>query len=196
MPVESGWELRRSGFLPRHYMLRSQDLLRRLVSRPACSWPMMVNSMIGVQKIGLLVVPEVLLGLLDRFDIINMLPPADATVLLTTSEAESAPLPESPTAFAGYAWFIISALAGVKGVADKIGEKRVDQAAALLECSIAPPEWPPSGVDTAAGEWEGGGGGGQGTAAYGGKGCWLGGWRHRARYRGLRTGQRALLRRW
>lgn len=94
--------------------------------------------------------PEVLLGLLDRFDIINMLPPADATVLLTTSEAESAPLPESPTAFAGYAWFIISALAGVKGVADKIGEKRVDQAAALLECSIAPPEWPPSGVDTAA----------------------------------------------
>lgn len=59
--------------------------------------------------------------------------------------------PESPTAFADYAWFIISALAGVTGVADKIGEKRVDpQAAALLECSTAPPEWPPSGVDAAA----------------------------------------------
>ena len=61
--------------------------------------------------------------------------------------------PESPTAFADYARFNISALAGVTGVADKIGEKRVDPqaaGAALLECSTAPPEWPPSGVDAAA----------------------------------------------
>jgi hypothetical protein len=72
---------------------------------------------------GLLVLPEALLSLLDKLGVIDMMPPAHAVT--EVGQAVSAPV-ESPSAFAGYAWFIVSCLAGVKGIADKITERRGD----------------------------------------------------------------------
>ena len=53
---------------------------------------------------GLLVLPEALLGLLDKLGVIDMMPPAHAVT--EVGQAVSAPV-ESPSAFAGYAWFIV-----------------------------------------------------------------------------------------
>ena len=83
-----------------------------------------------------LILPEVLLGVLDKLGVIDMAPPARAATdaVLTTSlpsaaalvgeaSASAAAAPGGEYAFAGYAWFLISALAGLKGVADKIAER-------------------------------------------------------------------------
>ena len=76
--------------------------------------------------IGLLVMPELFLGLLSSICCNR------PTHQCYSSRARQKVLqpPESPAAFADYAWFIISAPAGVTGVADKIGEKRIDPQAA------------------------------------------------------------------
>jgi hypothetical protein len=76
--------------------------------------------------LGLLVAPEAALWALDRAGVISMVPPADAALpLALLGEAAAAPT-DNQFAFAGYAWFGVSALAGVKGVADKIAERRAE----------------------------------------------------------------------
>ena len=121
--------------------------------------------------IGLLVLPEALLGLLDKLGVIEMMPPAHAAMEAGQAVATTA---ESPSAFAGYAWFIISCLAGVKGIADKIVEAREDETGTVSSIATAdaaddaatPPAAPqprssPPRMAMGGGSDELGGGGGQ-----------------------------------
>ena len=81
--------------------------------------------------IGLLVVPEVILGLLNIGSTSSICCHRPTHQCYSSRARQKVPQPpESPTAFSDYARVIISALAGVTGVADKIGETRVDPQAA------------------------------------------------------------------
>lgn len=82
----------------------------------------MVNSMIGVSLSGC--------WSCQRPPIINMLQPADASVLLITSEAESAAAAREPDSLCRLRVVHYLGARRRHGVADKIGEKRIDPQAA------------------------------------------------------------------